>query len=300
MGVEFERKASKLINSEGWVAILANLLLFFLKYWAGIVSGSLALIADAWHTLSDSISSVILLIGNRYTRKPADKGHPFGHGRSELITSILIGSILGFVAFFFALEGYDKLHSHEGSNYGTIALAVTIISILTKEALAQYAFFVGRKTKSNSVIADGWHHRSDALSSVIVLVGIFVGKYFWWIDGALSIAVALLILYSGFKIIADSASVILGERPDPATIESVKKIVNRLGIDGMAPHHFHIHNYVMHHELTFHVRLPNEMSIEQAHRIVSNIESAILNELGIDATIHIEPFITDKNCKHID
>lgn len=300
MNYRFNTKSTRLVNFEGWLSIIINALLFVLKYWAGIVTGSLALIADAWHTLSDSISSIVLLLGMKYSQKPADKDHPFGHGRSELVVSLLIGALLAFVAFYFASEGIAKLRDRVGSHYGTFAIVVTIISILAKEGLAQVAFFIGKRTGSISVSADGWHHRSDALSSVIVLVGIFVAKYYWWIDGMLSIIVALLILYSGIKVIADSAVLILGEVPSEELVQKVMEIVSRQGHEKMDPHHFHIHNYVMHQELTFHVRLPNQMTIEKAHKIISLIEESIHLELGIDATIHIEPQTTDRHCKHID
>jgi cation diffusion facilitator family transporter len=300
MNYRFNSESTRLVNVEGWLSVIINTLLFALKYWAGLVTGSLALIADAWHTLSDSISSIVLLVGMKYSQKPADKDHPFGHGRSELVVSLLIGALLAFVAFYFASEGISKLRGRVGTNYGTVAIVVTITSILVKEGLAQVAFYIGKRTGSISVSADGWHHRSDALSSVIVLVGIFVGKYFWWIDGVLSIIVALLILYSGIKVIADSAVVILGEVPTDELVAKVNEIVLKQGYDTMEPHHFHIHNYIMHQELTFHVRLPNQMTIEEAHRIISSIEDAVRLELGIDATIHIEPKQTDKHCKHID
>ncbi len=291
---------SSLANREGWVSIFVNLLLFTLKYWAGVVSGSLALIADAWHTLSDSISSVMLLIGLKFARKPADKNHPFGHGRSELVTSLLIGSLLGFVAFYFANEGIAKLWGHESTSFGLIAIIATVISVVVKEALVKYAFYIGKKSNSLSVLADGWHHRSDAISSVVVLIGIFLGKYFWWIDGVLSIIVALLILYSGVKIFINTTAVVLGEEPNEELIGRVKQIVIKQDYGDLNPHHFHIHNYVMHQELTFHVNLPNQMVIEDAHRIISNIEHTIKEELGIDATIHIEPLSYDKQCMHID
>jgi cation diffusion facilitator family transporter len=300
MNYRINTGSTRLVNFEGWLSILINSLLFVLKYWAGLVTGSLALIADAWHTLSDSISSIVLLLGMKYSQKPADKDHPFGHGRSELVVSLLIGALLAFVAFYFASEGIAKLRDRVGTSYGTLAIVVTIISILAKEGLAQVAFFIGKRTGSISVSADGWHHRSDALSSIIVLVGIFIAKYYWWIDGVLSILVALLILYSGIKVITDSARLILGEVPSDELVQKVMEIVSRQGYESMESHHFHIHNYVMHQELTFHVRLPNQMTIEQAHRIISLIEEAIHLELGIDATIHIEPEKTDMHYKHID
>lgn len=300
MNYRFNTANTRLVNSEGWLSIIINTLLFVLKYWAGVVTGSLALIADAWHTLSDSISSVVLILGAKYSQKPADKEHPFGHGRSELVVSLLIGALLVFVGFYFASEGIAKIRDRVSTSYHTLAIVAVVVSILAKEGLAQVAFNIGKRTGLISVSADGWHHRSDALSSVIVLVGIFIGKYFWWIDGVLSIIVALLILYSGIKVIADSAMLILGEVPSDELVQKVMQIVSRQGYDRMDPHHFHIHNYVMHQELTFHVRLPNQMTIEQAHRIISLIEEAIRLELGIDATIHIEPQTTDKHCKHID
>lgn len=291
---------SKLAITEGWVSIIVNIILFVLKYWAGLVTGSLALMADAWHTLSDSISSVFVIVGIKISYKPADKKHPFGHGRSELITSILIGALLAFIAFYFFQEGVAKLRNKETVHYGTIAIVVTVVSILMKEGLAQYAFYIGRKSNSQSVIADGWHHRSDALSSVVVLGGIFFGKYFWWIDGALGIIVAILIFHAAYKVILDSAGTILGEEPSDEIIKQVEAIVLNNKGGASNPHHFHIHNYVQHRELTFHIRFPNTMKIEEAHQIVSDIESEIAQKLSIDATIHIEPYKAPKDCNHID
>lgn len=294
------QEKSKLAITEGWVSIIVNSILFVLKYWAGLVTGSLALRADAWHTLSDSISSVFVIIGVKISHKPADKKHPFGHGRSELITSILIGALLAFIAFYFFQEGIAKLRNKEMVHYGTIAIVVTVVSILMKEGLAQYAFYIGRKSNSQSVIADGWHHRSDALSSVVVLVGIFFGRYFWWIDGALGIIVAILIFYAAYKVILDSAGTILGEEPSDEIIKKVEEIVSRNQRGASNPHHFHIHNYVQHRELTFHIRFPNAMKIDEAHQIVSEIENEIAEKLNIDATIHIEPYKASKDCNHID
>ena len=176
-------KKNRLAYIEGWLSIFTNIILFGLKYWAGIVTGSVAIIADAWHTLSDSISSVIVLIGIKISDKPADKEHPFGHGRAELIASMIIGVLLAIIAFNFVLESIEKLKDHESVVYGKLAIIVTIVSILSKEMLAQYAFWAGRKIKSPILKADGWHHRSDAISSILILIGIFIGKYFWWVDG---------------------------------------------------------------------------------------------------------------------
>ncbi|PKP37023.1 MAG: cation transporter, partial [Bacteroidetes bacterium HGW-Bacteroidetes-15] len=170
---EQQKVSTQLALKAGWVSILVNTSLFALKFWAGVVSGSVAIIADAWHTLSDSISSVFLLLGVFFSQKPADKDHPFGHGRYELIATILIGCLLAWVSYNFFVESIERLQNRESASYGLIALIATVISIVSKEILAQYSFYIGRITKSQVVKADGWHHRSDAISSIAILGGIF-------------------------------------------------------------------------------------------------------------------------------
>lgn len=280
---------SKLAESEGWLSIGINLILFALKFIAGSITGSIALTADAWHTLSDSISSVMVIIGIKISRKPADKEHPFGHGRSELISALLIGGFLAVIAYTFFMEGIAQFKTKEGVTYGTFAIVATVISIVLKEVLAQYAFWVGRKTKSKSVKADGWHHRSDAISSVVILIGIYLGKYFWWIDSLLAILVALLIFSVAISVIKDAASVILGEDPSNDLIKEISEICNKTAKRKLHAHHFHIHNYINHKELTFHVLLPGRMSIADAHDIITLIEEKLQDKLNLEATIHIEP-----------
>ena len=109
-------------NREGWVSIVGNILLFILKFWAGIVSGSIAIIADAWHTLSDSLTSVVVLVGVKLSLRPADREHPFGHGRAELIAALVIGVLLSVVAFNFVVEGVQRLRERQEVNYGTFAI----------------------------------------------------------------------------------------------------------------------------------------------------------------------------------
>ncbi|NOR73697.1 MAG: cation diffusion facilitator family transporter, partial [Draconibacterium sp.] len=193
---------NKYISREGWLSIIGNIFLFVLKYWAGIVTGSIALIADAWHTLSDSVSSVIVLIGGKISQKPADDEHPFGHGRAEHIAAIIIGVLLAIVAFDFVVAAIEKFGTHEKTVFGTIAWIVTIVSILVKEGMAQYAFWAAKKANSSILRADGWHHRTDALSSVVILIGIAVGKYFWWTDAVLGFIVAIMIGYASFEILS--------------------------------------------------------------------------------------------------
>jgi cation diffusion facilitator family transporter len=280
---------SNLSIKAGWVSIGVNVFLFGIKYWAGIVSGSVAIIADAWHTLSDSLSSIFLILGVSLARKPADKDHPFGHGRNELITSILIGGLLAMVSYNFFIESIERLQSKESASYGLIAIVVTIASILFKEGLAQYSFYIGRKTSSQAVKADGWHHRSDAISSVAILVGIALGRFFWWVDGVMGIIVSLFILYTAYKIIRSSSHTILGEKPSKKLVDDVKRLANRAAEREVHSHHIHLHNYIHHKELTIHIYLPNEMTISESHRITNAIENTLSTELDVETTIHVEP-----------
>lgn len=279
---------------EGAISILVNTGLFGLKMWAGVVSGSIALTADAWHTLSDSISSIIVIFGVKLSSKKPDKKHPFGHGRWEQIAAIFIGFLLALIAYDFLKDSIEQFTNKESANFGTLAIVVTIISILAKEGLAQYAFYIGKKTGNLSVKADGWHHRTDALSSVIVLIGIFFTDRFWWIDSVLGIIIACMLFYAAFEIIKDAINKILGEEPSNELIEKIHALVDTNYSENAEPHHFHIHNYVSSKELTFHIKVDDKMDVLSAHAIATNIEKTIKKELNITATIHIEP----KGFKH--
>lgn len=282
-------EAQKIGMVEGRISIIANTLLFGIKLWAGLVSHSGALIADALHTLSDSVSSLAVIIAAKVSAKPADKEHPYGHGRSELIATLLIGFLLAVVGINFIIDGIEALRNHQQANFGTIAIVVTIISIIVKEALAQYALRVGKKYGSSSVQADGHHHRSDALSSGVLLIGIFVGQYWWWIDGVLSIIIALFILYTSYEISKDTINSMMGEKPETKLIEEINKIAIELYPANLNLHHWHIHNYVYHRELTFHVYLPGAMLIKDGHDIIDALESAIETRFNMETTIHIDP-----------
>ena len=275
--------------TEGIVSIVVNSLLFALKLWAGVITGSLALVADAWHTLSDSISSVVLVIATKLMSKKADKEHPFGHGRWEQVSALFIAFILGIIGYDFFKQAINQFGRKEAVHYGTAALAVMVVSVAVKEGLAQYAFYIARKTGNESVKADGWHHRSDAIASLVVVLGIlFVGQ-FWWIDSALATIVALLLFYATYEIIKETVTKILGEEPSKDLVLKITSYVKASYPDDLQLHHFHIHDYVVHKELTLHIRLNKNMTIERGHQIATEIEKKIEEDYGISATIHIEP-----------
>lgn len=274
---------------EGIASIIVNIGLFVLKMWAGVVSNSVALTADAWHTLSDSVSSLVVILGAKLSSKKPDSKHPFGHGRWELISALLIGFILAVIAYEIMVDSITRFRNNESANFGTLAIVVTIISILVNEGLAQYAFYLGKKTGNMAVKADGWHHRTDALSSIVVLIGILLKDYFWWIDSALGIIISLMLFYVVYDIVKSSADKILGEKPSPELLEKIERIVHSVSTNDLNPHHFHLHDYITQKELTFHLKFNEQMSILDGHEIATEIENRVYAELGLETTIHIEP-----------
>lgn len=282
-----ENNKQKYAYWEGSLSIIINLLLFFLKFWAGIVSGSVAIIADAWHTLTDSVSSIIVLIGAKAAAKPPDDEHPFGHGRSELVAALLIGVLLTLVSFNFLLEAFHKFMDNTETSYGTIAITVTILSIICKEAMAQFAFWGAKKSGSQALKADGWHHRSDAISSGVILVGIFVGQYFWWIDSLLAFVVAIVIGKAAYDIFKETTSAILGENLSKNERENIEKISNKSAGHAVNASGIILHNYISRKDIIFNIHLSPDLSLEKANTIAKKIELAVAAEFDARVNIRI-------------
>lgn len=279
----------------GIISVIVNSILFVLKFWAGVVTGSIALTADAWHTLSDSLSSIIVIVAVKLSSKKPDSEHPFGHGRWEQIAALFIAFLLGIIAFDFLKDSIIQFKTHESTKFGILAIVVTIISIVVKEAIAQYAFYIARKTDNVSIKADGWHHRTDALSSLVVLIGILFANQFWWIDSVLGIIISFMLFYATFQIAKEAINKLLGEKPSSELIEKIRNSIQQYDLENIQLHHFHIHNYVKHRELTFHIKLRNDLSIEEGHRIATEIENIIQEKFGIVSTIHVEPITFNHN-----
>lgn len=273
----------------GWFSIFGNVALSALKYWAGISTGSLALVADAWHSISDVVTSAVVLIGGRISRKPADDDHPFGHGRAEHIAAIIIGVVLAIVAFDFVISGIEKFGDRTQTYYSTFAWVAIIVSIVMNELMTQYSFRAGKKINSTMLIADGWHHRTDALSSIIVLIGIALGSSFWWTDAVLSIIVALMIAFASFEILSKEITSLLGESPKKELLLSIRETAQKSVDIPLHLHHIHLHVYGKHTEMSCHIKLPASMSLKDAHEICTRIENAVKNKFGYITTVHPEP-----------
>ena len=273
---------------EGWLSAAINIILFAAKLWVGILTGSVAIIADAWHTLSDTLTSVVVILGFWISKKPADKEHPFGHGRAELISAIVISVLLAIVGFNFIIESIKQLQTKTFVYYNLTVIIIFLISIGLKEGLAQFAFWAGRKIKAKSLIADGWHHRSDAIASGLIIVGAILGKYFWWIDGVLGLIVSVLILKAAWDIFRDSSNSFMGEAINAEFESELKELARQTLGQSSDVHHIHLHEYGKHKEVTFHLGLPTILLASKVNEEVHKLELAIKKKFKMEATIHVD------------
>ncbi|HBS85651.1 MAG: hypothetical protein A2W91_14190 [Bacteroidetes bacterium GWF2_38_335] len=274
---------------EGWISLVLNIALFALKYWAGIVSGSVSLLAGAWHTLSDSFTSIVVLIGFKVSSAPIDRKHPFGRGKAELVGNIIIGAILAVIGSHFLIESISKLRNHESASFGTLAIIVSIISLVIKEALARFAFILSKKINSRSLFSEGWHHRSETFASALILIGIVLNDQFWWIDAVLGLLITGLIFYTAFELLREKIRPLIGVKPDPELINKLQEMAQAVCKRDLHINHAYIHEYGNVSEIRFHVQIPGNTSLNDAHSVVIKLEKEIKERLKMEAIIHVEP-----------
>ncbi|MCX8058917.1 MAG: cation diffusion facilitator family transporter [Spirochaetes bacterium] len=274
---------------EGVLSIILNTILFILKIWVGIQSKSISMIADAWHTISDSLTSLVVIVGFSVAAKPKDEQHPFGHGRAEVIAAIIIGTLLAVVGFNFIVDSIKNLINKISAHFSITSIIVFVFSSIFKELLASFSIWAGKKINSKSLVADGWHHRSDAFASFIIVLAAIFGKFIWWIDGILGIIVSILILWTSFDIAKGASNLLLGEKPDESLTKRIEDIIYGVSEEISDIHHIHIHRYGDHLEITLHIRMNGIKDINYAHDIANAIEKKIREELKAETTIHIEP-----------
>jgi len=209
-----------------WAGIWVNVLLFAYKITAGIVGHSYAMVADAIHTLSDAVSSVIVLIGFKISERPADSEHPYGHGRAESIAAKIVALILIVLGFKVGLDSIKGMISPGLIVPGQIALWAAVVSIVVKEGLFRYAYKLGKHIDSSALIADSWHHRSDAYSSVAALIGIAGARFGWiYMDPLAGIVVSGLVIKAGIDSFHMAYDELMDAAPDKAIMDKIKDLV---------------------------------------------------------------------------
>lgn len=271
------------------LSIVGNVALFIVKYWAGLNVDSIAMQADAWHTLSDTLTSFIVLIGFWMAARPPDQEHPFGHGRAESIAAVVIGTLLAVVGFSFLRDSLVRLLTGRAVEYTTLSILVFLVTVFVKEGMAQVSFYAGRRRDSDALAADGWHHRSDALTSLLIVIGAWAGSAYAWMDGALGIVVSVFIFYAAGSILRDVVTSLLGERPSAGLRQRVVAVVHEVAPMASDVHHIHLHRYGDHREMTLHLRLPDDMPLQEAHTVAHRVEETLYERFDVAATVHVDP-----------
>lgn len=276
---------------EGFLSIVLNVILSVLKFVFGTLLNSVSLIADALHSLTDVISSIIVVFGFKISAKPPDEKHPFGHGRAERIVSIIVACLLIVVGFEFFMSGFERFRNPIPIRSDVLVISMLIASIFIKEFLYQVSMHLGRRINSASLKADALHHRTDAISTVLVLIGFVCFRFgLFSLDGLMGMAVALIIVYAGVSIIIESGNFLIGQAPSSSLVDKIK--VTAAQCDGVNDiHHIHVHDYGGQLEVTIHVRMKSKIHLVDAHQKASEVEDAIKRCVpGAEVTVHLEPF----------
>lgn len=278
----------------GAVGIILNIILFAAKLFAGLITGSVGIAADALNNLSDAGSSIITLIGFKMSGRPADYDHPFGHGRGEYISGL-------FVAFLILLMGVELAKTSVGKIFNPIAVdfkLVSIIILVLSIALKLWMYFfnmkIAKKIDSTSMTATAKDSLSDTLSTSAVLAGVLISKYFEInLDGYIGLLMSVIILYTGYKTIKEAISPLLGVAPDKELVEEIEKTVTDCD-DIIGMHDLIIHNYgPTRFMMSVHAEVPSDCDILKIHDKIDLVEKQLSEKFGCDAVIHLDPIETN-------
>jgi cation diffusion facilitator family transporter len=276
-----------------WVGIAANTLLIIMKFAAGVLGHSQALIADAVHSISDLFTDFVVLLGLRFGTKPPDETHHFGHGRIETIASAIVGIGLIVVAVFIGVSAAWNIYHHVERRPNWMAIAAAALSIGVKEILYQYTVTVGRRIKSQAVIANAWHHRSDALSSVAVLIGVTGAQIRpeWHIlDAYAALLVSFFIVKVGIDVLGGAVKEFADTAPKPEVIARIRGCMQAVeGVKGI--HDLKIRSTGGILEIQVHLEVDKTLSIAEGHFIINEARSCLksaVEDVG-EVTVHLDP-----------
>lgn len=279
------------------IGIIVNFILAGIKFLAGLLSGSIAITADAVNNLSDSMSSGISFVSFKISSKPADRDHPFGHARIEYIASMIVSFLILFVGGDFLIDSIKKIFNSGETelDFGAISITILSVSILIKLGLSVYQRIMGKKIDSGVILASSVDSFTDAMSTLAVLVCSIIVKFtgFVIIDAIVGMLVSVLIFVAGIRILNETKNSLLGKAPVEETVKAIEEIVAKYPeIIGM--HDMLVHNYGPNHYFaSFHAEVDGDDDIFALHDAIDNVEKEISTTLGILCTIHLDPIVTN-------
>ncbi len=284
------------IRTLGLWMILLNTALAAVKFYFGWRFQSVALEADAFHTLSDALTTALVLLGAHIARKPADQEHPFGHGRAEFLSGFALAVILGMVALEILVRSVGRI-VHPASPGVTWPVALVIFGTgLVKQGMAWVSERYGEALEAPGLKSDAYHHFTDALTSYVVAAGLWVQPRFPWVDGVLGLGIAGFILWLAYRLIREIGSSLLGTRPSASLEALIREEVQRIPAL-RNPHNIRVHGYGNYYEITLHVEVEPSMPLSEAHALATRLERAISEKIEGKVTVHVEPAFPSRSAE---
>lgn len=294
------REAYGLLSS--WVGIACNVILFIAKFAIGTLANSISIISDGFNNLSDCASCVVTMFGYKMATKPADKDHPFGHGRMEYLTSLVIAMVIMVVGVELFTGSVDKIIHPDKVSFSVIAVVALVLSILIKLWMGLFNKKLGNAVESSVMLATSKDSLNDVLATAATLVALVASIFTDApIDGIMGVVVSVLILISGFGIVKETVDELLGQPASPEIVEALKELVDdcpySLGMHDLIIHSYGPGNLIG----SVHIEVDGKENIMDIHDAIDELERNIYDELGIRMTIHMDPVETDnenlKLCK---
>lgn len=276
------------------VGVFCNILLFALKYIMGTLSNSISVISDAFNNLSDCASCVVTLFGYKLAAKPADKDHPFGHGRMEYLTSLSIAVVIIVVGLELLKDSVTKIMHPEQVKFSIIVLVSLVISVAVKLWMSLFNTKLGRSINSTVMLATAKDSKSDVLATTAVIIALIASLFTKLpVDGIMGVIVSLFVLKSGYDIVKDTVDELLGKPADEHIVESINSLIKE-NVKIIGTHDLIIHNYGPGNMIgSCHVEVRSDENFTQIHDIIDGIERRIHDELNVLMTIHMDPIEVD-------
>ena len=277
----------------GIVGIISNAILCVMKILIGLVSGSIAIVADGINNLADGASSIITFIGFKLASMPEDEEHPYGHARIEYLAGMAVSVMILMVGFELGKSSVDKIFNPTPLEFSWTVVIVLLVAIAIKVWQAVFNISTGKKINSLALIATGTDSRNDVISTIVVLAGVLIGHFFnVQIDGILGLAVAAFIFWSGITLIKETISPLLGEAPDDEIVQQIHEMA--LKYDGvLGIHDLVVHNYGPGKVFaSIHIEVDAAVDVMESHDMVDLIEKDIASSLNIVITAHMDPIDT--------
>ena len=281
----------------GILGIICNLFLFAVKLCVGAAMSSIAIISDAFNNLSDTGSSAVAIVGAKLSAKKPDKEHPFGHGRIEYVSSLIVSFLIMLVGFELLKTSVGKIFNPQQIQLNVILVVILCISIPVKLWMYAYNTYIGRLTNSGILMATAKDCINDVVATGAVIISSVIGKLisFPALDGIVGTVVSFMIMYSGFKISLDTIGLLLGTAPEKELIDAVRSII--LAAPGVVgAHDLIVHDYGPGRILaSVHAEVPDDCDVVGIHEVIDELEHKIERELGIHIVVHMDPITV--NCE---